>query len=245
MTELLYFTDSYLRRFDAVVVDRDAERVVLDRTAFYPTGGGQPHDRGWLQTRAGDRLEVVAVRREGSQVWHTCPGHPFQVGDPVHGDIDWERRYALMRTHTAMHVLSAVIWRDHGAAVTGSSMEPLRGRMDFELAEMRADFARAIEHATNEALRGDHPVEVAVLPRREAERIPDLIRTKVNLLPPGIEEIRTVHIVGVDLQADGGTHVRQTGEVGAIRVVDSRSKGKLFKRLVIEVVDAAPRPDAP
>jgi len=245
MTELLYFTDSYVRSFDAVVVDRDAERVVLDRTAFYPTGGGQPHDRGWLQGRTGERLEVVDVRREGPRVWHTCPGHPFEVGSAVHGELDWPRRYALMRTHTAMHVLSAVIWRDHGAAVTGSSMEPLRGRMDFELEEMRADFARTIERAANEALRGDHPVEVAVLPRAEAERIPDLIRTKVNLLPAGIDMIRTVHIVGVDLQADGGTHVRHTAEVGAIRVVDSRSKGKMFKRLVIAVTDLAEAPDAP
>lgn len=239
MTELLYFTDSYVRSFDAVVVERDAERVVLERTAFYPTGGGQPHDRGWLQTPSGERLEVVDVRREGSRVWHTCPGHALQPGDTAHGELDWERRYALMRTHTAMHVLSAVIWRDHGAAVTGSSMEPLRGRMDFELAEMRADFARAIERAANEALRENHPVEVAVLPRAEAERIPDLIRTKVNLLPSGIEMIRTVNIVGLDLQADGGTHVRHTTEVGAIRVVDSRSKGKLFKRLVIAVTDAS------
>jgi misacylated tRNA(Ala) deacylase len=238
MSELLYFSDSYLRNFDAVVVEGDDERVVLDRTAFYPTGGGQPHDRGWLVAPGGARREVTDVRREGSRVWHTAPGHGLHPGDAVSGELDWERRYALMRTHTAMHVLSAVIWREHGAAVTGSSMEPLRGRMDFELAEMRADFARAVERAANDALRGDHPVEVAVLPRAEAERIPDLIRTKVNLLPAGIEMIRTVHIVGVDLQADGGTHVRRTGEVGAIRIVDARSKGKSFKRLVVAVTDA-------
>jgi len=242
MTDLLYFTDSYVRTFDAVVVEQEAERVVLDRTAFYPTGGGQPHDCGWLQSRGGSRLDVTDVRREGARVWHTAPGHALRVGDAVQGELDWKRRYALMRTHTAMHVLSAVIWRDYGASVTGSSMEPLRGRMDFELAEMRADFARAIERAVNEALRGDHPVEVAILPRAEAERIPDLIRTKVTLLPAGIEMIRTVHIVGLDLQADGGTHVHRTGEVGGIRVVDSRSKGKSFKRLVVAVTDVAEEP---
>jgi misacylated tRNA(Ala) deacylase len=171
-------------------------------------------------------------------VWHAAPGHGLGAGCRVHGEVDWERRYALMRTHTALHVLSAVIWRDHGVPVTGSGMEPLRGRMDFELAEMRADFARAIEAATNVEIRADRRIEVRLLPRAEAERIPDLIRTKVNLLPPDIETIRTVEIVGLDLQADGGTHVRSTREIGAVRVVDSRSKGKSFKRLVIVVTEA-------
>jgi misacylated tRNA(Ala) deacylase len=143
-----------------------------------------------------------------------------------------------MRTHTALHVMSAVIWRDYGVPVTGSGMEPLRGRMDFELAEMSADFASAIESAVEAEIRADRPIEVQILPRAEAERIPDLIRTKINLLPAGIETIRTVHIVGLDLQADGGTHVRSTCEIGAVRVVDSRSKGKAFKRLVIAVTDA-------
>jgi len=238
VTELLYFTDSYLREFDATVTAADERRLALDRTAFYPTGGGQPHDCGWIEPAGGPRLEVVEVRREGPVVWHVTTGHGLAVGARVRATIDWERRYALMRTHTALHVLSAVIWRDHGVPVTGSGMEPLRGRMDFELAEMSADFARAIEAAVAAEIRADRPIEVQLLPRAEAERIPDLIRTKINLLPAGIDTIRTVDIVGLDLQADGGTHVRSTREIGAVRVVDSRSKGKSFKRLVIAVTDA-------
>ena len=238
MTDLLYFTDSYLRSFDAAVIAADDRRVALDRTAFYPTGGGQPHDRGWIEPTTGARLEVVEVRREGATVWHTAPGHGLATGAAVRAEIDWERRYGLMRTHTALHVMSAVIWRDYGVPVTGSGMEPLRGRMDFELAEMSTDFGRAIEGAVNEEIRADRPIEARLLPRAEAERIPDLIRTKINLLPADIETIRIVSIAGLDLQADGGTHVRSTREIGAVRIVDARSKGKSFKRLVIAVTDA-------
>ena len=237
MTELLYFTDSYLREFEATVTAAEEGRVALDRTAFYPTGGGQPHDCGWIEPEGGRRVEVVDVRREGPLVWHVASGHDLAVGARVRAGLDWERRYALMRTHTALHVMSAVIWRDCNVPVTGSGMEPLRGRMDFELAEMSADFARDIERAVEAEIRADRPIEVQILPRAEAERIPDLIRTKINLLPAGIEMIRTVNIVGLDLQADGGTHVRSTREIGAVRVVDSRSKGKSFKRLVIAVTE--------
>lgn len=235
VTELLYFLDSYRQEFDATVSDVDGERVALDRSAFYPTGGGQPHDLGWLTPADGESLAVREVRRVGDRVWHAVPGHALAPGAAVHGRIDWTRRHQLMRTHTALHILSAVIWRDHAVQVTGGGMEPLRGRLDFELATLRADFAAAVEAAVNAEIAADHPIEVRVLPRAEAERIPDLIRTKVNLLPNDLTEIRTVHIVGLDLQADGGTHVRSTREVGVVHVVDYRSKGKSNKRIAIAI----------
>jgi misacylated tRNA(Ala) deacylase len=237
VAELLFQLDSYLRAFDATVQVVDGARVALDRTAFYPTGGGQPHDLGWLSE--GDRrLEVAEVRREGAHVWHTLREHALEPMRRVRGEIDWERRYQLMRTHTALHILSAVIWRDHRAPVTGGNMEPLRGRLDFELDEIPADFAPGVEAALHAEIRAARPIEVRILPREEAMQIPDLIRTKINLLPPGIRQIRTVHIVGLDLQADGGTHVRNTSEVGCVRVLGYKSKGKSNKRLRIEVTDA-------
>jgi misacylated tRNA(Ala) deacylase len=238
MTELLYHRDSYLRSFEAQVRAVDGERLVLDRTAFYATGGGQPHDVGWLLVDGRQHAPVTEVRREGASVWHTAPGHRLHVGARLTGEIDWERRYGLMRTHTALHVLCGVIWRDCGVPVTGGNMEPLRARMDFELAQMRSDFVQKVEDAVNEEIRAGRPIEVRVLPRAEAQRIPDLVRTKIDLLPPDIAELRTVNIVGLDLQADGGTHVANTREVGVVHVVDYKSKGKANKRLVIEVADA-------
>ena len=236
MTELLYQTDAMLRVFDAAVVSSDGERVELDRTAFYPTGGGQPHDLGWLEAGAA-RLAVTAVERQGERVWHHVPGHGLRPGTAVRGVLDWERRHQLMRTHTALHVLSAIIWRDYGAPVTGGGMEPLRGRLDFELPELPPDFAARLEAALAAEIRAARGVEVRLLPRQEALRIPDLIRTKVNLLPPDIQVIRTVHIVGLDLQADGGTHVSNSREIGAVRVAEVKSKGKGFRRVRLEILD--------
>jgi len=182
-------------------------------------------------------LPVTAVQREAGRVWHTVPGHGLKNGDRVSGEIEWTRRHQLMRTHTALHILCGVIYRDGGILVTGSAMEPLRARMDFELESMRSDFVAAVERAVAEEIRADRPIEVGMLSRAEAEQVPDLIRTKVNLLPADITVIRTVNIVGLDMQADGGTHVRRTGEVGRVEIVDYRSKGKANKRLVIEVHD--------
>lgn len=237
MTELLYQTNSYLREFEAVVREVDADRVALDRTAFYPTGGGQPHDVGWL-VGAERKTGVTRVRREGVVVWHTAPGHGLTPDREVHGEIDWQRRHQLMRTHTTLHILSAVIWRDYRAPVTGGNMEPLRGRLDFELSDIPDGFVDEVERAINEEIRAERPVEVRILPRQEAVQIPDLIRTKVDLLPADIQMIRTVDIVGLDLQADGGTHVANTREIGVARVVEYKSKGKAFKRIRIEVADA-------
>ena len=238
MTQLLYHLDSYLRAFEATVHRVEGDRIVLDRTAFYATGGGQPHDVGWLLGEGGAQAPITDVTREGDTVWHSAPGHSLRPRAQVRGEIDWERRHKLMRTHTALHVLCGVIWRDYNVPVTGGNMEPLRARMDFELAQIRSDFVQRVELAVNEEIRAARPIEVRILPRAEAEKIPDLIRTKVNLLPPGIAEVRTVNIVGLDLQADGGTHVANTREVGRLRVVDYKSKGKSNKRIVIEIEDA-------
>jgi misacylated tRNA(Ala) deacylase len=234
MTELLYFDDAYLRTFDARVVDSSENGVVLDRTAFYPGGGGQPSDQGHL-TVAGADLPVRKVRKRDGQIWHELVGDAPapQAGTQVHGEIDWERRYQLMRTHTAMHVLCGVVWLDYGASVTGGNMEPLRGRMDFEFERMQKELVQEIEKRINEEVEKDHPVTSRILPREEAFQIPDLIRTKINLLPEGIQEVRVVEIKGLDLQADGGTHVRNTSEVGRIKIVDYKSKGAINKRLVV------------
>jgi misacylated tRNA(Ala) deacylase len=232
MTAALYHTDAYLREFDASITSVDGNKVALDRTAFYPGGGGQPHDVGTL-TANGEAWNVVKVNKQGAEVWHELDRAAPPIGMPVHGAIDWVRRYQLMRTHTAMHILCGVIFRDYGASVTGGNMEPLKGRMDFEFETMRQEFVKQIEEKINVEVAQARPTQVQILPRAEAFQIPDLIRTKINLLPEGITEIRTVEIVGLDLQADGGTHVANTSEVGRIRVVDYKSKGKINKRIEV------------
>jgi misacylated tRNA(Ala) deacylase len=233
-TELLYLTDAYLREFDAAVVEVDADggRVALDRTAFYYTGGGQPHDTGVISGRT-----VTNVRKEGDLVWHSYEGEPFAVGEIVHGEIDWERRHQLMRTHSALHVLCGVIWNEYGKAVTGGNMEPLSARMDFEFDPLPPGFGETIEKRVNEELAAGRPINVEFLARPAALADPDLIRTKVNMIPESVQEIRVIDIVGLDKQADGGTHVRTTDEVGRIRVVKTESKGKANKRIRIEVSD--------
>jgi misacylated tRNA(Ala) deacylase len=235
MTELLYQTDSYLADFEAHITAAlpEAHAVVLDRTAFYPGGGGQPGDAGTL-----NGLPLVKMRKADGEILHILDGDLPQAGQSVHGALDWQRRYRLMRTHTAMHVLCGVVFRDFGALVTGGEMEPLKGRMDFEFARLERELVSTIETAVNQEIDAARDVRVEILPREVAFRIPDLIRTKINLLPAGIQEVRTVEIVGLDLQADGGTHVRNTAEVGRIRVVDYKSKGALNKRIYLEVIEA-------
>ena len=239
MSELLYYRDAYTQEFEAVVTAVDGERVALDSTAFYPGGGGQPNDEGWLT--AGDvRLRVAKVQKEGATVWHwleaTDGGLPeIAVGQPVRGALDWARRYSLMRTHTAMHILCGVVWRDYQASVTGGNMDPGAGRMDFEFAAMSRELVTEIEAKCNDEIAAARPVRAQILPRDVAFQIPDLIRTKINLLPEGISEIRTVELVGLDLQADGGTHVANTSEVGRMRVTDYKSKGAINKRIYIEL----------
>ncbi len=238
MTELLYQTDAYLKEFSAIVTSVNAETraVVLDRSAFYPGGGGQPCDFGSLEV-AGVIYSVEKVKKQGDDVLHFLGGSDSlpSVNSASRGTLDWVRRYQLMRTHTALHILCGTVFRDYGAKVTGGDMDPLKGRMDFEFENMRAELVNAIETATNHEVQQGRELRVKILPRDEAFQIPDLIRTKINLLPPDIKQIRTVEIVGLDLQADGGTHVMNTSEVGKIKVVDYKSKGAINKRIYIEI----------
>jgi misacylated tRNA(Ala) deacylase len=232
VTELLYLHDAYLTEFDAMVVDRRDTAVALDHTAFYPTGGGQPHDTGTLAGHP-----VTEVRKEGDAVWHTLDGAPPPVGTPVRGAVDWDRRHRLMRTHSALHVLCGVIWNEWGKAVTGGNMEPLEARMDFEFDPLPDGFAVTVAGLVNREIVADRPIEVSFLPRGVAVADQDLIRTKVNMIPESVTEIRVVDIVGLDKQADGGTHVRSTAEIGGFEVAKTESKGKGNKRLRIRVVD--------
>jgi misacylated tRNA(Ala) deacylase len=242
--EQIAYTDAYARSVQARVRHvevGDATLIVLDRTNFYPGGGGQPSDRGLiLRATDGRGWTVRSARKAGGDIVHELEpnqSEPPAIGDMVEVDLDWARRFALMRTHTALHALCGVVWRDHGAQVTGGNMEPGSGRMDFEFESMSGDLVDSIEHAVNVELAAERDVLVNVLPRAEAFAIPDLIRTKINLLPEGIEEIRTIEIVGLDLQADGGTHVANTREVGRINVTGYESKGRINKRIRIELVD--------
>ncbi len=238
-TDLLYLRDAYLAAFDATVVGLDEEQsaVALDRTAFYPTGGGQPHDEGVLRWD-GDAARVTDVTKRGAEAWHVLDGALPAVGTVVHGERDWERRHQLMRTHTALHVLCGVIWNEWGTAVTGGNMAPLAARMDFEFDPLPEGFGPRVEELVNAELAAARPIEVSFLPRSTAVEDADLIRTKVNLIPESVAEIRVVDIVGLDKQADGGTHVATTDEVGRLKVVKTESKGKGNKRLRVEVVDA-------
>jgi misacylated tRNA(Ala) deacylase len=246
-TELLYHRDAYLRSTDAsvVAVDHENRSVALDRTVIYPGGGGQPHDIGTLTSASGGEWPIVAAKKTGDVVWHQLGGESSlpAVGDTVTVTIDWERRYRLMRMHTALHVLCGMIYRDYGALVTGGNMGPDKARMDFEMEEFNPSIVSEIERRANEEIASERDTRVNVLPRDEAFQVPDLIRTKINLLPEGIAEIRTVEIVGLDLQADGGTHVGNTREVGGIKIIGTRSKGKSNKRLELVLVGGEGDPD--
>ncbi|MEM9777907.1 MAG: alanyl-tRNA editing protein [Chloroflexota bacterium] len=236
MTDLICLTDAYCQTFEATVTEVVEGGVILDRTTFYPGGGGQPCDTGTLKAN-GMTYSVTKVKKVSGRPVHFIDGDLPEPGTAVSGQIDWERRYQLMRTHTAMHILCGTVFRDYGAQVTGGNMEPLKGRMDFEFETMRQELVAEIEAAINTEMAKDHPVRVNVLPREEAFAIPDLIRTKINLLPEGIKEVRTIEIIGLDLQADGGTHVKSTAEVGRMRVTNYKSKGKINKRIYLELDD--------
>lgn len=233
-TDLLYLRDAYLTTFDAIVVDVREGAIALDQTCFYPTGGGQPHDTGSLKSATGE-WSITGVKKEGMAVWHALEGDdaPPVVGDRVTGTIDWDRRHELMRTHTAMHLLCGVIWNEWGKLVTGGNMEPLGGRMDFEFDPLPEGFADRVTELVNAEIAADRPIEVSFLPRDVAVTDEDLIRTKVNMIPEAVTEIRVIDIVGLDKQADGGTHVRSTGEVGTFAIKKTESKGKGNKRVRI------------
>jgi misacylated tRNA(Ala) deacylase len=235
-TDLIYLRDAYDRSVRSEVTHVDGVRVALDRTVFYPTGGGQPHDTGTL-TWPGGSARVTEVRKQGDDAWHTLDGDLPAPGTAVDGEIDWDRRHRLMRTHTALHVLCGVIWQEWGVPVTGGNMEPLTARMDFELDPTPEGFGARVEELVAAEIAADRPIEVSFVPRSEAVLDEALIRTKVSLVPESVAEIRVVDIVGLDKQADGGTHVRSTAEGGRVRVVKTESKGKGNKRVRIEVTD--------
>ncbi|MEI6629224.1 MAG: alanyl-tRNA editing protein [Actinomycetota bacterium] len=233
-TDLLFLRDAYLQEATATVLDIRENAVVLDRTIFYATGGGQPHDTGSLGGQV-----VVDVRKEGGAVLHVLAEGAVMpvVGAQVDLAVDWQRRHNLMRTHTAMHVLCGVIWNEWRVPVTGGNMEPLSARMDFEFDPLPEGFAVRVEQLVKEAIAADFPIAVSFLPRDTAVTDEDLIRTKVNMIPDFVTEIRVVDIVGLDKQADGGTHVQSTREIGTFRVVKMENKGKGFKRVRVEVLD--------
>lgn len=239
MTDQLYLRDAYLKTMDATVQGIRDGAVILDRTVFYATGGGQPHDTGTLTWTSADgeahTCNVVEVKKQGPDLLHKVDGDVPPVGAVVFGEIDWDRRYILMRYHTALHSVSGVIYRLFGSLVTGGQMYTDRARMDFALEDLSPERKQAIEDETNRLLIEGHPIHVTVLPRDEAFQIPDLIRTNINLLPPAIQEVRIVNIEGIDQQADGGTHVANTTEVGRVRVTKSENKGRINKRLEIVV----------
>ena len=236
MTELLFHSESYVKEFQAIVTGVFDGGVVLDRTAFYTGGGGQPSDSGTLTD--GDReYRVTGVKRSDGKLVHQIAGDLPAAGATVNGLIDWDRRYLLMRIHTALHILCGVVWRDYGALVTGGDMKPGEGRMDFEFENFSAEFVDELEIKVNAEVAAGRDIHVNNLTRAEADQIPDLIRTKINLLPPNIQEIRTIDIHGLDLQADGGTHVANTREVGVIKVIGHESKGRINKRIRIALED--------
>ncbi|MEM9610726.1 MAG: alanyl-tRNA editing protein [Actinomycetota bacterium] len=237
MTDLIYLRDAELRATTAQVIDRRDDAVALDRTVCYPTGGGQPHDTGTL--RSGDaELAITDVRTEGALAWHTLDGPAPDVGVEVEVELDWERRHQLMRTHSALHVLCGVIWNEWGVSVTGGNMAPLEARMDFEFDPLPDGFATRIEELVNAEIAADRPIRVEFLPRDTAVMDEDLIRTKVNMIPESVTEIRVVDIVGLDRQADGGTHVPTTGDIGRFQVTKTENKGKGNKRVRIKLHDA-------
>lgn len=241
-TEELAPQDSYLSAAEGFVVSLADDGLILDRTVFYAQGGGQPGDIGTI-TWDGGSVEVVDTVRRGGAPFHVVPDASIlpDPGTPVEGVIDWERRYRTMRTHTALHALSGVIYRDYGAKVTGGNMTPGEARMDFELDGISQEFGQEIERILNAELVKGYPTEIVTLAREIALQDPDLIRTKVNLIPEFVTEIRVVDIKGLDRQADGGTHVRSTLEVGRIEVLKTESKGKSNKRMRIRVTEALPQ----
>jgi misacylated tRNA(Ala) deacylase len=234
VTEELCSTDAYARSCEATVIEVADGGVVLDRTVFYARSGGQPGDTGALVWDGGSARVTDTFKQQGRLV-HAIEGEAPSPGTALTAEIDWDRRHTLMRTHTALHALSAVVFRDYEAKVTGGNMEPGVARMDFELGTINADFGREVEEKLNAELAADRPVRVSFLPRADALGDPDLIRTKVNLIPESVDPIRVIEIEGLDKQADGGTHVRSTSEVGRVRVAKTENKGKSFKRMRIEL----------
>jgi misacylated tRNA(Ala) deacylase len=240
VTELLYLKDHYLREFDASVADLETDSVTFDKTAFYPTGGGQQNDTGVIRW---DNCEckVVDVSKKAGNVLHKLEGQKPPQGKIVHGILDWDRRYVFMRYHSALHVLCGLVYHMYGGLVTGGQIYPDRARMDFDLQDLGPDRVQEIEKECNKVIEAGRPISVRFLPREEAMKHPDLIRTKINLVPPEIAEVRVVEIEGLDVQADGGTHVANTKEIQGIKVVKTANKGRINRRMEIVLTPMSPQ----
>ena len=234
MTELLYLRDHYLREFEAQVEKAEGDSVVLDRTAFYPTGGGQPTDLGKISWEGGE-AQVIDVSKKAGTVFHKLEGTMPQLSATVHGTIDWQRRYVFMRYHSALHVLCGLVYHMYGGLVTGGQIYSEKARMDFDLQDINPERVKEIEKECNKAIQDSRPITVRFLTREEAMKHPDLIRTKINLLPADITEVRVVDIEGLDVQADGGTHVSNTKEIQGIKVIRTDNKGRINRRMEINL----------
>ncbi len=231
MTQLLYLHDSYAREFEATTTAVEGQRVTLDRTAFYAGGGGQPIDQGFLRWQGGT-AQVVDIHKDGDAVWHTVDGDAPPVGDAIRGVVDWDRRFNIMRHHSALHVLVGVVYKSFNALVTGGAIYPDRARMDFSLEDLNRERISAIEAEANRVIQEHRRILVRFLSREEFDRS-DLVRLAKNLIPAEIREVRVIEIEGFDAQADGGTHVGNTSEIGTLRVTKTENKGKINRRLEI------------
>jgi len=237
-TKLLYHENSFTFECSARVVAVEGDEIALDATVFFPGGGGQMPDRGIITwDNRGQEGSVIALNKRDDVVWHTLDRLPPPVGTEAVCTIDWDFRYQMMRTHTALHILCGIIWKEFGVQVTGGQMYPDKARMDFAMENLNKERITYIEEKVNDAIEADYPIRVYTLPREKAFAIPDLVRTRINLLPADIEDVRIVEIVGLDLQADGGTHVKHTKEVRGIKITKTENKGKINKRIEIRLED--------
>jgi len=237
-TKLLYHENSFTFECSARVVAVEGDEIALDATVFFPGGGGQMPDRGIITwDNRGQEGSVIALNKRDDVVWHTLDRLPPPVGTEAVCTIDWDFRYQMMRTHTALHILCGIIWKEFGVQVTGGQMYPDKARMDFAMENLNKERIAYIEDKVNDAIEADYPIRIYTLPREKAFAIPDLVRTRINLLPADIEDVRIVEIVGLDLQADGGTHVKHTKEVRGIKITKTENKGKINKRIEIRLMD--------
>ncbi|ULQ59025.1 alanyl-tRNA editing protein [Brucepastera parasyntrophica] len=232
--ELFYQTDSYCRTLETLIenIDTSDNSVQFEKTIIYPGGGGQPYDFAFL-TCGDKRYAVSGTKKNEFGIWYILDALPPSPGAPVTMEIDWDRRYAFMRSHTAMHILCGVIWRDYRKAVTGGNMDILKGRLDFEFAELNKDMLPELERKVNEEIKAAR--EIQIIFADDSTNLNELIRTKENLIPKGVDNIRLIEITGLDTQADGGTHVKNTSEVGSIKITDIENKGKNNKRVKMEI----------